>query len=99
MARVKLCGIGLGLLLAAAGCGQKKEPPKADPGTGVAECDAYFKANEACLAKNPGLKTALENAAKANREAWVKAAATPAGKASLKVSCKDATEALKPTCP
>jgi hypothetical protein len=86
------------LLLVAVGCGTKKEPPKVET-TGVAECEAYFKANEACIAKSPGLKMALETAAKANREAWLKASATPAGKVSLKASCKDATEALKPTCP
>lgn len=99
MTRATMALMGLGLVLVAAGCGPKKEPPPKVETTGVAECDAYFKANEACIAKNPALKMALETAAKANREAWLKASATPAGKTSLKVSCKDATEALKPTCP
>jgi len=74
--------------------------PGGDAAIGVAECDDYLKKATECFGKNPAAKAALEPALKANKDAWSKAAATPAGKDGLKVGCKAALDGLaqNPMC-
>jgi len=68
---------------------------------GVAECDDYLTKLQACLGKMPAAaKPAMEQSFKQSREAWKAAAATPAGKAQLKITCKASLDALaqNPAC-
>jgi hypothetical protein len=93
--------MGMGLLVLGAGCGkdEKAADGKAASGDsiGIAECDAYFKAVESCIAKNPAMKAAMEPSMKQNREAWKQAAQGP-GKDTLKTTCKSATDAIAASC-
>jgi hypothetical protein len=93
-------GIGLGALAAlGVGCSKSEESvASAFDKIGVAECDAYFKAAEACIRKNPTMKAAMEPTMKATHETWTHYAATPQGKDALKTSCKAATDALAASC-
>jgi hypothetical protein len=106
---------GMGLLALGAGCKDEAKPgdaksdskaadSKADSKSGgdsigVAECDDYFKALDACVGKNPAMKSAMETSKETNRKAWKQAASTPQGKEGLKTGCKAATDALKQSCP
>jgi len=75
--------------------------PAAGGEIGVAECDDYLKKMEACMGKMPAAtKTAMEQGFKASKDAWKQAAATPAGKDSLKTACKAAADAMaaNPAC-
>lgn len=93
--------LGTGLLVLGAGCGKEEDKGGDKSGgdsIGVAECDAYFKAVETCIGKNPAMKAAMEPAMKQNRQAWKQAAATPQGKEGLKTGCKAATDALAASC-
>jgi hypothetical protein len=68
---------------------------------GVPECDDYLKKMESCLSKMPAeARSASENAFKQSKDAWKQAAATEAGKASLKQGCQSALDALaqNPMC-
>lgn len=69
---------------------------------GVAECDDYLKKMEACLSKVPAEgKPAMEQAMKANKDAWKQAADQGgAAKDALKTGCKTALDALasNPAC-
>jgi hypothetical protein len=68
---------------------------------GVQECDDYLTKLQACLGKMPAAaKPAMEQSFKQSREAWKAAAATPAGKAQLKITCKASLDALaqNPAC-
>jgi hypothetical protein len=58
---------------------------------GVAECDEYFKAVEAC--KNPTAKKTQEENAKNFRQSWALMRSS-----DLKKTCKDSTEFLKDFC-
>ena len=93
--------LGTGLVVLGAGCSKEEEKSggaASGDSVGVAECDAYFKAVEACVSKNPAMKAAMDSAMKQNREAWKQAAATPQGKEGLKTGCKAATDALAASC-
>jgi hypothetical protein len=85
----------------AVGCGTKEgaagSTSTSEEAIGVAECDDYFKKmnefteglpEEARAARAPGLK--------AMRDAWREAARTPAGKDSLKATCKEQLHTLGP---
>ncbi len=68
---------------------------------GVEECDEYLTKLQSCLGKMPAAaKPAMEQSFKQSREAWKTAAATPAGKAQLKITCKASLDALaqNPAC-
>jgi hypothetical protein len=69
--------------------------------TGVPECDDYFDALDACVSKNPAMRAAaaIEQSIETSRNAWKKAAETPAGRAGLKTGCAAAADALKQSCP
>jgi hypothetical protein len=104
---------GMGLLALGAGCKDEAKGGDAKGDTtkaaadskgggdsiGVAECDEYFKALDACVGKNPAMKSAMEQSKETNRKAWKQAASTPQGKEGLKTGCKAATDALKQSCP
>jgi hypothetical protein len=97
-ARVALI-VGTALVVLGAGCSKDEEKVDSafDP-TGVAECDAYFKAAEACVRKNPTMKDAMEPTMQEHHETWKKYASTKQGKESLQTTCKAATLALAASC-
>lgn len=94
-----LLTIWIGLVVLSAGCSKDEDKVDSafDP-TGVAECDAYFKAAEACVRKNPTMKDAMEPTMQEHHETWKKYATTAQGKQSLKTTCKAATDALAASC-
>jgi hypothetical protein len=92
-ARVALIA-GMVLVVLGAGCSKTEEVDSAFDPTGVAECDAYFKAAEACVRKNPTMKEAMEPTMQEHHETWKKYATTAVGKEALKTTCKAATDAL-----
>jgi hypothetical protein len=104
-----LVALMLGLGLAALGAGCSKEEAKGGDDKagasgdkiGVAECDDYITKWKACLDKMPAAaKPAQETAFKQMKDSWKAAAATPAGKDSLKTGCKTALDTLaqNPMC-
>jgi len=93
--------LGTGLLVLGAGCSKEEEKKEgasagAAESLGIAECDAYFKAIDSC--KNAAAKPGLQQGAAASRTAWKAAMATPAGKETVKTSCKTAMDAIAATC-
>jgi hypothetical protein len=91
--------IGIGLVVLGAGCSKDEEKVDSayDP-LGVAECDAYVKAAEACMRKNPTMKAAMEPNLKETYEVWKGSARTVGGKDALKGTCKAATSSLAASC-
>jgi len=77
----------------------KKTEVAAGDSVGVPECDDYIKKYEACLtsvaAKAPQAEGPLKTAFAAQRDGFKKAAATPAGKATLAGICKQAVDTAK----
>lgn len=70
-------------------------PPPSAPApsansVGVAECDDFLTKYEACLADHvpESARAALQQSLNATRAGWVQAAATPAGRDSLKAACE-----------
>jgi hypothetical protein len=61
---------------------------------GIPECDDYIAKYEACVrGKVPEqARAAMESSLKAARDGWKRSAETPAGKAALAASCKQASE-------
>lgn len=94
--------LAAGALMIGVGCEKKpEEGAKAGGGdsVGVAECDDYLKKMEACFAKDPATKTAMEPGLKTSREAWKTAAASGgAAKDALKTTCKASLDALPANC-
>ncbi len=98
--------VGTGLLVLGAGCGKEEAKGDGKAGAsgdkiGVAECDDYITKYEACIGKVPAAgKPAMEQAFKAQRDAFKQAASTPEGKAALKTQCKTALDTLaqNPAC-
>lgn len=77
------------------GACSKKEEAGAAGGIGVAECDEYITKYAACIAKMPAAaKGPAEQGFKIQQDAWKASAATPEGKAALKVGCKATLDAL-----
>jgi|GEM_PF-2071280 len=73
----------------------KKEEGGAAGAIGVAECDEYITKYTACIAKMPAAaKGTAEQGFKAQVDAWKASAATPQGKAALKVGCKATLDSL-----
>jgi len=94
-----LLTIWIGLVVPSAGCSKHEESVDSEfDKIGVAECDNYFKAAEACMRKNPTMKAAMEPSMKQNHEIWKGYAATSQGKESLKTTCKASTDALAAGC-
>jgi|HubBroStandDraft_2_1064218.scaffolds.fasta_scaffold664818_2 hypothetical protein len=82
-----------------AGCSKHEESVEsAYDKIGVAECDDYFKAAEACMRKNPTMKAAMEPNMRQNHEVWKASARTAQGKEALKTTCKASTSALAASC-
>ena len=82
--------------LAMTGCDEKKDgdaksDDKGGDSGGLAECDTYFKAMDAC----PDAMKAGNKAAKEAMESSIKAATSKEGKDALATSCKAAADALK----
>ncbi len=80
-------------VLLAAGCGKKDEAGEDTAGSeqaiGVVECDDYVKKMDAFLADLPEeARAARAKGFGEMRKAWREAAQTPAGKDSLKATCK-----------
>lgn len=81
----------------AAGRQTKNETAKSSDSVGVAECDQYLAAYEACLndkvpeAARATLKASFEQ----TRDSWRQAAATPEGRAGLAAACKSARDAAR----
>jgi hypothetical protein len=73
-------------------------PPATTASTGkigVPECDEYLAKVDACVkaSKLPEVaKATYTSSMEANRKAWLQAASTPEGKASLAAACKKATD-------
>jgi hypothetical protein len=65
--------------------------------TGVPECDDYLAKVDACITgKVPEAARAQFRASvETSRKAWLQAAATPQGKASLAAACKQAVETAR----
>lgn len=71
-------------------------PPAAD--LGIAPCDDFLKAYEACLPSlTGGAQAQAQSTIEQNRKNWAVQAAGPAGKAPLGEMCRKLT--LPPTCP
>ena len=90
----------LSVLVAAGGC-KKDEAAAAGGSIGVAECDEYVTKYTACIGKMPAAaKTTAESGLKTQADAWKASAATPEGKAALKVGCKATLDSLanNPLC-
>ena len=98
----------LALTLAACGGGDKPAPAAQAPGTtagtstgaaafGVPECDDYLAKYEACVdSKVPeSARATVRLQIDQTKAAWTQVAATPQGKASLAVGCRQATETAK----
>jgi hypothetical protein len=64
---------------------------------GVKECDDYLAKVDACFAKDPATKAAMQDGLKAQRDAWKATAAT--NKDALKVGCKAALDAFATSMP
>lgn len=66
---------------------------------GVAECDEYIEKYEKCLNTSTKIpdeaKKSMKGAFDQMRTSWKQAAASPAGKASLAMGCKQAMESTK----
>jgi DNA-binding FadR family transcriptional regulator len=95
-----LCLAAGALLSAACSSGStqtKHETAKASDSVGVAECDQYLAAYEACL--NDKVPEAARATMKASfeqtRNAWRQAAATAEGRAGLASACKTARDAAR----
>jgi hypothetical protein len=77
----------------------KVETAPAGDSVGVAECDEYIRKYEACLttiaSKAPQAAPGLKSSFEAQRNAFKTAASTPAGKATLESTCKQAIETAK----
>lgn len=81
-------------LVAVVGCSKKEEAAPAG-GIGVADCDEYVTKYTACIAKMPAAaKPTAEAGFKVQVDAWKTTAATPEGKAMLKVGCKATLDSL-----
>ncbi|MDB4934724.1 MAG: hypothetical protein JWP87_1696 [Labilithrix sp.] len=99
MKKLLLVSLALCALLTVA-C-KKKEEAAAGGAIGVAECDDYVTKYAACIAKMPAASQATaQQGFKAQQDAWKASAATPAGKAALKVGCKATLDSLasNPLC-
>lgn len=96
------------LTLAACSGGDKPAPAAQAPGAaagtstgaaafGVPECDDYLAKYEACVdSKVPeSARATVRQGIDQTRAAWTQVAATPQGKASLAVGCRQATETAK----
>ena len=68
-------------------------------GTGVPECDDYFRVVEDCVSRQAALGPAMRAATTSNCAAWRQAAATPAGRSALAAACKAGRDALASACP
>jgi len=80
-------------VVAVVGCSKKEEASAG--GIGVADCDEYITKYTACIAKMPATaKPTAEAGFKAQVDAWKSSAATPEGKAMLKVGCKATLDSL-----
>jgi len=87
--------IVLSALVAAAGCSKKEEAAASGGAIGVPECDEYITKYTACIAKMPAAsKSTVEAGFKTQVDAWKASAATPQGKAALKVGCKATLDSL-----
>lgn len=108
MVRASRLTVGLGMavvVVALLACKKKEESSSSGSSssassgesTGVPECDEYLNKYEACLKeKVPAVaRPALEDAMKKNRETYKSLAASPATKAALPNTCKQALEATK----
>ena len=62
-------------------------------GSGIAECDAYFRKVEGCKGLPPSTLQSLKDAAKAMRQS-IKQASSPEAKEAIRQSCEAATKAL-----
>ncbi|UQA62361.1 hypothetical protein [Polyangium aurulentum] len=87
-----------------AGCSKKGDAGEnaagSDPSIGVAECDEYIKKMDAFLADLPEeARSARAKGFQAMRDAWREAAKTPAGKDSLKATCKAQLDTIGATAP
>jgi hypothetical protein len=67
---------------------------------GVPECDEYIDNYMKCIDEKlpDAVKETSKKALETSREAWKKAAATPAGKEGLAQACKTAADAVKASC-
>lgn len=95
--------LAAGAMVFTVGCDKKPEgggdAKAGGDSVGVAECDDYLKKMEACFAKDPATKTAMEPSMKQSREAWKTAAASGgAAKDALKTTCKASLDALPANC-
>jgi hypothetical protein len=87
----------------AVGCGEKGSGSGAAAGAGdkigVQACDDYITKMEACMGKDPAMKSASEAGFKTTRDAWKAAAAQgQAQKDALKTGCEAALASIPPTC-
>jgi hypothetical protein len=93
--------LAAGAMVFTVGCEKKPEEGAKAGGdsVGVAECDDYLKKMDACFAKDPATKTAMEGSLKQSRDAWKAAAASGgAAKDALKTSCKTMVDAIPANC-
>jgi len=88
----------------AAGCSKNNDAGENTAGSeqaiGVVECDEYVKKMDAFLADLPEeARSARAKGFGAMRDAWREAAKTPAGKDSLKATCKAQLDTLGASAP
>jgi len=99
MKRIALAVLVVGMGVVGLACNKDSGGAGATGGgsIGVKECDDYLAKVEACFAKDPTTKAAMEPGFKAQRDAWKSAAAT--NKDALKVGCKAALDSIATSMP
>lgn len=99
MKRIVLAVLVVGMGVVGLACNKDSAGSAASggDGIGVKECDDYLSKVEACFAKDPTTKAAMEPGFKAQRDAWKATAAT--NKDALKVGCKAALDSFATSMP